>query len=277
MGKFKRFLKLSPDLPLRSFSSIFIVVAILGGIYAGGIYWNVIVSLIAMLSLWEFYKILSTKHNLSPWLVLLSGGFILLGTTLDMSLTSILCTISCVVFITLFNEIVKHQIKAESFALENMGAVISGIAYIILPWSFMIIIRGRDLGLVVLLALFLCTWSCDVAAYFIGSIFGKTLLCDKVSPHKTWEGFCGGVIASFICGGLLYLLFPLIPLFSLLLMGLLFGIAGQIGDLGESLLKREAGVKDTGSIIPGHGGFMDRFDSILINATLAFLILEIIG
>ena len=60
-------------------------------------------------------------------------------------------------------------------------------------------------------------------------------------------------------------------------MGLLFGIAGQIGDLGESLLKREAGVKDAGSGIPGHGGFMDRFDSILVNATLAFLILEIIG
>ncbi|NLV82228.1 MAG: phosphatidate cytidylyltransferase [Synergistaceae bacterium] len=277
MGKLRKFLQSSPDLPSRTFSSIFIVVAILGGIYAGGIYWSVIVSVVAMFSLLEFYKMQSTKQDLSPWLVIISGGFILLGTALDMSLTSILCTISCIVFIALFLEIVKHQIKNESFALENMGAVISGIAYIILPWSFMIIIRGRNLGLVVLLALFLCTWSCDVAAYFIGSIFGKTLLCDKVSPNKTWEGFCGGVVASFICGGTIYLLFPSVPLFSLLLMGLLFGIAGQIGDLGESLLKREAGVKDAGSGIPGHGGFMDRFDSILVNATLAFLILEIIG
>ena len=230
-----------------------------------------------MLSLLEFYKIQSTKHDLSASLVLASGAFILLGTSLNMSLTSILCTISCIVFIALFIEILKHQLKGESFALENMGAVISGIAYIVLPWSFMIIIRERELGIVVLLALFLCTWSCDVAAYFVGTTFGRTKLCDKVSPHKTWEGFWGGVFASFICGGLLYFLFPSVPFFSLLLMGLLFGIAGQIGDLGESLLKREAGVKDAGVAIPGHGGFMDRFDSILINATLAFLILEIIG
>ena len=269
--------KSKTNLMLRTFSSFFIVGIILSGIYFGGVYWNVIVSLAAMLSLLEFYKIQSTKHDLSASLVLASGAFILLGTSLNMSLTSILCTISCIVFIALFIEILKHQLKGESFALENMGAVISGIAYIVLPWSFMIIIRERELGIVVLLALFLCTWSCDVAAYFVGTTFGRTKLCDKVSPHKTWEGFWGGVFASFICGGLLYFLFPSVPFFSLLLMGLLFGIAGQIGDLGESLLKREAGVKDAGVAIPGHGGFMDRFDSILINATLAFLILEIIG
>ncbi|NLX74601.1 MAG: phosphatidate cytidylyltransferase [Synergistaceae bacterium] len=277
MGEFNKKNKSKTNLMLRTFSSFFIVGIILSGIYFGGVYWNVIVSLAAMLSLLEFYKIQSTKHDLSASLVLASGAFILLGTSLNMSLTSILCTISCIVFIALFIEILKHQLKGESFALENMGAVISGIAYIVLPWSFMIIIRERELGIVVLLALFLCTWSCDVAAYFVGTTFGRTKLCDKVSPHKTWEGFWGGVFASFICGGLLYFLFPSVPFFSLLLMGLLFGIAGQIGDLGESLLKREAGVKDAGVAIPGHGGFMDRFDSILINATLAFLILEIIG
>ena len=277
MGEFNKKNKSKTNLMLRTFSSFFIVGIILSGIYFGGVYWNVIVSLAAMLSLLEFYKIQSTKHDLSASLVLASGAFILLGTSLNMSLTSILCTISCIVFIALFIEILKHQLKGESFALENMGAVISGIAYIVLPWSFMIIIRERELGIVVLLALFLCTWSCDVAAYFVGTTFGRTKLCDKVSPHKTWEGFWGGVFASFICGGLLYFLFPSVPFFSLLLLGLLFGIAGQIGDLGESLLKREAGVKDAGVAIPGHGGFMDRFDSILINATLAFLILEIIG
>ena len=208
MGEFNKKNKSKTNLMLRTFSSFFIVGIILSGIYFGGVYWNVIVSLAAMLSLLEFYKIQSTKHDLSASLVLASGAFILLGTSLNMSLTSILCTISCIVFIALFIEILKHQLKGESFALENMGAVISGIAYIVLPWSFMIIIRERELGIVVLLALFLCTWSCDVAAYFVGTTFGRTKLCDKVSPHKTWEGFWGGVFASFICGGLLYFLFP---------------------------------------------------------------------
>ena len=101
-----------------------------------------------------------------------------------------------------------------------------------------------------------------------------------MSPHKTWEGFAGGAAASLMCGGLLALIFSLIfsfPPLPLLLLGLLCGVAGQLGDLGESVLKREAGVKDTGNIIPGHGGMLDRFDSILVNGTLAFVIFELVG
>jgi len=276
MGKFKDFLDSSPDLPLRAFSSIFIVLLVIGGIFAGGYVWSLIVFVIAMLSLWEFYRLLTTKHDISPWLTMLSGAFILLGSALDMSLTSILCTISMIIFISLFLEVLRRQVSSESFALQNMGAAIAGVAYVVLPWSFMILIRTRELGALFLITLFCCTWMCDVTAYFVGSHYGRHLLCDKVSPKKTWEGFLGGAAASFLCGGVLALLFSFPPL-PLLLMGLLCGIAGQLGDLGESVLKREADVKDTGKLIPGHGGLLDRFDSILVNGTLAFAIFEIIG
>lgn len=276
MEKLKNMLSSSPDLSLRALSSIFIVTAIIGGIIAGGVVWSAVVFVAAMLSLWEFYKLLSAKHDISPWLIMASGTFVLLGASLDMSLTSILCAISFIVFVSLFLEVMRRQISGESFALQNMGATIVGIAYVILPWSFMIIIRTRELGAMFLITLFFCTWCCDVAAYFVGSNMGRNLLCEKVSPKKTWEGFIGGAAASFLCGGVLALIFSFPPV-PLLLMGLLCGIAGQLGDLGESVLKREAGVKDSGSIIPGHGGLLDRFDSILVNATLAFLIFEIIG
>jgi phosphatidate cytidylyltransferase len=126
------------------------------------------------------------------------------------------------------------------------------------------------------MTLFLCTWSCDVAAFLTGKRFGANLLCESVSPKKTWEGFGGGVAGSLACSALLALLFRFPPL-PMLLLGLLCGVAGQLGDLGESILKREAGVKDSGSLIPGHGGFLDRFDSILINASLAFLIFEVLA
>ena len=138
-------------------------------------------------------------------------------------------------------------------------------------WSFMIIIRSR--GWIALFDHPLLAWSCDG-----GDIVGPS----REEPaherimKKTWEGFFGGAAASLVCGGFLALIFSFPPL-PLILMGLLCGIAGQLGDLGESVLKREAQVKDTGSLIPGHGGLLDRFDSILVNGTLAFVIFELIG
>lgn len=277
MEKLKQFFKSSPELQLRAFSSVFIVIAVLGGILLGGLVWDTIASVIAMLSLWEFHKLQSTKLTTSPVLALLSGLFILVGTAFElMTLSTILCSISAVAFIALFLEVLKKQVSGSSSALVSMGATVAGIAYIILPWSFLILIRSRDLGAMFLITLFFCTWSCDVAAYFVGSRLGRNLLCSQVSPHKTWEGFLAGAAASFLCGGLMALLFQFPPM-PLLLLGLLCGIAGQLGDLGESVLKREAGVKDSGSLIPGHGGLLDRFDSILVNGTLAFVIFELVG
>ena len=277
MEKLKGFLHSSPDLQLRAFSSIFIVLAVIGGIVLGGRIWSAIVILIAMLSLWEFHKLQLTILSISPVLLMLSGTFILLGTAFGlMSIATILCSISAIAFIALFLEVLKRQVSGESNALVTMGATVAGIAYVVLPWSFMILIRSREFGSMFLITLFFCTWSCDVAAYFVGSHLGRNPLCSQVSPHKTWEGFLGGAAASFMCGGLLALLFSFPPM-PLLLMGLLCGIAGQLGDLGESVLKREAEVKDTGSMIPGHGGLLDRFDSILVNGTLAFVIFELVG
>ncbi len=277
MEKLKEFFRSSPDLQLRAFSSIFIVLAVIGGIVLGGHVWSAIVILIAMLSLWEFYKLQSAKLSTSPALIMVSGLFILLGTAFGlMSIATILCSISAIAFIALFLEVLKRQVSGESNALVTMGATVAGIAYVVLPWSFMILIRSRELGAMFLITLFFCTWSCDVAAYFVGRHLGRNLLSRQVSTPKTWEGFLGGAAASFMCGGLLALLFSFPPM-PLLLMGLLCGIAGQLGDLGESVLKREAGVKDTGSIIPGHGGLLDRFDSILVNGTLAFVIFELVG
>ena len=277
MEKLKEFFNSSPDIQLRAFSSVFIVLAIVGGVILGGFVWDLIASAAALFSLWEFYKLQSPRVHSSPLLVMGSAVFILFGTSFGlMDLTAILCSISAIAFIALFLEVMRRQVSSESDALASVGATVGGIAYIVLPWTFMMLIRAREHGAMFLLTLFFCTWCCDVAAYFTGSHFGKTLLCSQVSPHKTWEGFAGGAAASFMCGGLLALIFSFPPL-PLLLLGLLCGVAGQLGDLGESVLKREAGVKDTGNIIPGHGGMLDRFDSILVNGTLAFVIFELVG
>jgi phosphatidate cytidylyltransferase len=238
--------------------------------------WGVMASCIALGSLWELYRLLYTKYRLSRgWG--LSGGFLMLASvTRGLSYAVTLSIMAMTALLVLFTEVVRRQTTGHSYALWNVGGTISGLVYIILPWSFLILLRSHPHGRQYLLTIFFCTWSCDVGAYLVGSFLGESPLCEKVSPSKTWEGFLGGLLASVACGVILPMIFEVAPL-PLALLGALCGVAGQLGDLAESVLKREAKVKDAGSLIPGHGGFLDRFDSILVNATLTFFIIEVIG
>ena len=264
------------DLLRRIASGAAIFVCVVSGILMGGWAWNVIVSLIALCSLLELYKMMYTKYRLSRgWG--LAGGVLMLGAvSIGFSYAVIISIMTIVALLVLFTEIIRRQTTGHSYALWNMGGTLSGLVYIILPWSFLILLRSHPHGSQYLLTIFFCTWSCDVVAYLVGSTLGESPLCDKVSPAKSWEGFWGGIAASVICVSVLIVLFEMAP-FPLVLLGTLCGVAGQLGDLAESVLKREAKVKDAGNLIPGHGGFLDRFDSILINATLTFFIIEVIS
>ncbi|GAB1427015.1 hypothetical protein MASR2M17_04410 [Aminivibrio sp.] len=128
------------------------------------------------------------------------------------------------------------------------------------------------LGTVLLFVMFLSTWLCDVAAYLIGSLWGRTSLCENVAPKKTWEDFSGDSRRSPCLGGSgLYHETSFLSLHRPHLQ-----CSGQLGDLAESVIKRETGVKDSGKIIPGHGGILDRFDSVLINGLLVYVLFGVI-
>ncbi len=259
----------------RIFSGIFIVLLIILGIILGGLPWLGSVFLISILSLWEFYDLLSQRIHVSKGVGILSSLLIfLLARSGLFEVYSIpLLTISA--FAVILIEILRKQLTGTSNALWNLGGTISGIVYVILPWTFMYLMRTKPYGMYILLALFMCTWSCDVFAYIIGSRWGKNALCEEVSPKKSWEGFWGGLAGSLLGSLFIPYVYNLPPV-PYLLIGLICGIAGQLGDLGESILKREAGVKDSGTLIPGHGGFLDRFDSILVSGTLTYLIFGVI-
>jgi phosphatidate cytidylyltransferase len=127
------------------------------------------------------------------------------------------------------------------------------------------------------LAFFVAVWVCDSAAYFSGRAFGRHKLFVRVSPNKTWEGAIAGfagAIAAFLIMKAIAL--PYLTVLQSLICGALVGSFGQLGDLAESLLKRDAGVKDSSSIIPGHGGMLDRFDSIMMASPVLFLYLDFI-
>ena len=181
------------------------------------------------------------------------------------------------VFAIFLREVLRKQLTNgnESYAMYNAGGILSGVIYISIPWVCMILLRNYDFGSQILMTLFACTWACDVSAYIGGRMFGEAKFCKYVSPAKTWAGFVSGLIGSMIVNACaLYILS--LPAYPLIFIGVICGIAGQLGDLAESLIKREADVKDSGNLIPGHGGFLDRFDSILINGALTYLLLEVL-
>ena len=272
-------LKNDTELRLRTLSSIGIVVVILWGINEGGYIWTIIAGIIALVSLGEYYRLAGKMRStrISPGIGYIFSIIFLLAAIHEnpqpIVLGMILALCVCAVFVV---EIFRRQITGgTSYAVSNAGAVISGVLYISVPWTCMVMLRNYAFGRQILDTLFFCTWGCDVGAYIGGKMFGTVKLCEHVSPGKTVQGFIAGIIGSLIINAMAIYFFSL-PAYPLILIGFICGIFGQIGDLAESLIKREAGEKDSGRLIPGHGGMLDRFDSILFNGLLTYLLLRVI-
>ena len=266
------------ELQLRTFSSIFIVLIIFGAIHYGKLAWTVTASLIALISLDEYYRMLSRMKGmrLSPGIGYIISLIFLIAALRERPQPIVLAMIlSLSVFGVLTVEIFKRQFnKGTSNAVFNTGGIISGVLYISVPWVCMIMLRNYVAGREILMTLFLCTWGCDVGAYIGGKSFGSVKLCEFVSPGKTVQGFIAGIIGSLVISAVAIYSFSL-PRY-MITIGFICGIAGQVGDLAESLIKRETGQKDSGNLIPGHGGMLDRFDSILFNGLLTYLFLRVV-
>lgn len=159
-------------------------------------------------------------------------------------------------------------------AISNLSITFFGIFYIGFLLSHVILIRSQKDGLVWLLFLVITVWAGDILALFCGTLFGRHKLYPKISPNKTYEGLFGAVAGSVLIGLLFASLF--LPGFSkglCILVTIGMGILGQLGDFTESMLKRSARVKDSGSLIPGHGGVLDRIDSFLFSAPFLYYLL----
>lgn len=163
--------------------------------------------------------------------------------------------------------------RTADTAITVFGAVYTGFMLGYLP-----LVRQLESGLVISLALIISVWANDVFAYFFGSLMGRHRLAPKISPKKSWEGFIAGIIGTVAVWALL----PFCPASGLstpqaLLAGLAVAISATIGDLTESRMKREAGVKDSGHSLPGHGGFLDRLDSLILASLVAYWVLNWTG
>ncbi len=174
--------------------------------------------------------------------------------------------------------IVTELYRRAQNPFHNIAYTLFGVLFASVPFCFFFALAFRDelynahypLGFLLLL------WASDTGAYLFGISLGKTKLFERHSPKKTWEGFAGGLLTSLATGWILSLYFKELSLYHWLAVSVIVVIAGTLGDLTESMLKRSVEVKDSGNFLPGHGGLLDRFDGFLLAAPLVFVYLQLI-
>ena len=270
-----------------------LVVCIIG---LGGWFFAGAVIVITTIALIEFYRLAASKHaeaNISVgiiWSLCIQTSVALMCSARGFDgLTWLLASAAYLVgglLLTMTAELWRNRENA----LLNTAITAFGVMYVTVCMTALIILRGvekqtyesitwfADHGAYLVLTIFISVWVCDTVAYFVGIRFGKHKLFPRVSPKKSWEGAAGGfvgAIAAFVILGSYFL--PQMPILHAVVCGVIVAVMGQVGDLAESLLKRDASVKDSSQIIPGHGGLLDRFDSILFVAPLILIYVQIIS
>ena len=231
-------------------------------------WFTVLVAIWGLLAVLEFYKMVNTAKvpPLTYFGLIWSLLFILSPHFNYNFLTPLLLT-SAIVLSLIW--LLLHRQKEAAFI--GWAWTVGGILYIGWLLSYLVALRGLDDGRDwVFLALF-TVFASDTTAFFVGRALGKHHLAPHISPGKTWEGAIAGVLGAIIVSLFLVTLLGL-PLGygGAILMGLLISVFGQLGDLVESLLKRNMGVKDSGKLIPGHGGFLDRIDSVVFAGVVVY-------
>jgi len=258
----------------RLITSVIFIPILFLAVHFGGASFFLMVAGTAIIGLIEFYDLQRYRSNPQY-----ETGIVVSLILCISAFRRIYSPISILVFLIFLSLIIELFKKSFSKKIErhsvvnNVAATIFGVLYVTFLLSHLFFLRERGLRFIYLL--FFGTWCADSAAYFVGKKWGRHKLIPKISMHKSIEGAIGGISA-----GLLVFLIARFWIFDFsletsLLLGILIGIFAQAGDLVESLLKRDVETKDSGDFIPGHGGLLDRFDSLLFTAPFFYYFLSI--
>ncbi len=281
----------------------------------GGLVFFLFVTLISSFALLEFYRLAQAKGARPlKFLGLIAGFFILLaffnnslfelfGNVFGSAPKSESQFLLIVLLIALPAISLFELFRNNGSAFNNLSATFMGVAYVslffgtlvgvrevftplhvpvmrLMPLEFMsgeLNERLYLLGGYTVVSIYAMIWVCDSAAYYFGRAIGKHKLFPRVSPNKSWEGAVAGFIFAVVTSvAAKFLVLEYLQIHEAIILGVIVGLFGQLGDLFESLLKRDAGVKDSSNIIPGHGGILDRFDSLLFVSPIVYLYLDFI-
>ncbi|MCI7576050.1 MAG: phosphatidate cytidylyltransferase [Bacteroidales bacterium] len=261
------------------FGTLYVALVVTSLLLLQPYYFGFVFLLLSMGSVREFHRITHSDMFLTVSGVVLSG-LLFCGLWTWMTSTAIVFAstywILLIYFALLLVAIVAELFRKAENPIRNWGLLFTGQVMVALPFALMVLIF--DEAPMLLLALFVIIWLNDSGAYCVGSLLGRHKMIPRVSPGKTWEGLIGGMLVA-LAVGYVFLADPFgftglsYTAWQALLVSFFIVVFGTLGDLMESLLKRTLGIKDSGNVLPGHGGFLDRFDSVLFATyAVAFLL-----
>jgi len=232
------------------------------------LFWLVITAL-AGVALSEYLTIVLPELSRRARLPLILFGLLPLLGAYSGEATGLLGGLSLALIVLLLHSLSRYTSLAQPYEVISRSGF--GYLYLSLCSAYLVLLMALPQGRAWLLLLTTITVASDTAAFYFGSKFGRHKLCPAISPGKTWEGFAGGLVGSLGAGLLVrYFFLPEQGLVWICLIVLLLGCLGAAGDLSESVIKRAFGVKDSGSLLPGHGGLLDRIDSLLLTAPVLY-------
>jgi phosphatidate cytidylyltransferase len=238
---------------------VFITLLVLGGYWYAGL-----IVLLSILGYREYIQM--NGYTKFKWTNAF-GLIVLLYITIPWELVGVSFPISstAVIWLAMFVLLFITVASKNMITIDQVSVILLGVVYIAIGFYYMIAARLAEHGLFWTILVFVCIWASDSGAYFVGSKLGKHPLWPQISPKKSIEGAIGGVVISMIVALGFALYAPeLLGLGKALVLGFVIAVVGQVGDLIQSAYKRVKGIKDTGRLLPGHGGVLDRMDSWLI-------------
>ena len=264
------------NLTVRTITGFVFVVVIIGSILLSTYSFFIVFLAIVTGSLLEFYK-LAAAANISPQKYPGTICGILFFIISYLVANQFIGTVFLLLLIPLLFVIpVPELFRKQTQPFSNIAWTIFGIIYIAVPFSLLNFINFQFPSGGLIIGYFIILWSYDTAAYLAGISFGRHRLFERVSPKKSWEGAIGGAILTTGVAYIVSLFFTVITFQQWLVVTLIIIVMGTFGDLAESLFKRSIDIKDSGNLFPGHGGFLDRFDAVLLSSPFVFSYLQFI-
>ena len=282
------------EIHIRTLTGIFFIVAVIGSIVLHPLAFFIVFSVFTYIALAEFLKLSGLKESPAKNRLYFASGMLIYFLTALVGMGYIDPRFSYFLLLIFFFIFIFELFNKQNASREKIGAWFTGFIYIAIPFGLMnsLFFTGLDrfnlheaLGfssssayrIDILIGLFIIIWSSDVFAYLVGSWIGKHKLFERISPKKSWEGSIGGLVFALLAAYILSLFFHRLTLTEWLTFAVIVVITGALGDLIESMLKRQAGVKDSGTLLPGHGGVLDRFDAVLFATPFVFVYVNLIS